>query len=203
MSQAVLEALQSRFGAAITKTHSHCGDDTATVDRTAIVDVARFLKDDPAMAFDMPIDVTAVDYLEFKDYDGPRYCVVYHFYSTAKRHRVRLRIELPADDPKMPSVWPVFRGVDWFERETFDMYGIVFDGHYDLRRMLMYEEFQGHPLRKDYPLRGYQPLIPIARLDKDNEDPKLVHQDLNPEVPSHVALELATERARSEAGGHA
>ncbi len=82
----------------------------------------------------------------------------------------------------LPSLQPVWRGLDWFERETYDMYGIVFEGHPDLRRILLYPEFVGHPLRKDYPLRGYQPLVPIARLDKDNEDPKLMDSDLNPEM---------------------
>jgi len=181
MSRAVLDAITSRFD--VLSTHSHCGDDTAIVDRAIIQDLARFLKDDPSMAFDMPIDVTAIDYLDFPDHTGPRFEVVYHFYSTTKKHRIRIKVPLTADDPTMPSVCPIYKGVDWFERETFDMYGVVFTDHYDLRRILMYPEFEGHPLRKDYPLRGYQPLVPIARLDKDNEDPKLAKQDLNPEVP--------------------
>ncbi|MFT7624163.1 MAG: NADH-quinone oxidoreductase subunit C, partial [Myxococcota bacterium] len=119
----------------------------------------------------------------YKGHEGPRFMVVYHFYSTTKAHRIRIKVPLEADDVTMPSMWPVFPGVDWFEREVFDMFGVIFEGHHDLRRILLYPEFKGYPLRKDYPLRGYQPLVPIARLDPDNEDPKLVDQDLNPEAP--------------------
>ncbi len=184
MSRGVLAALQGRFNDGVVSTHSDCGDDTAVIDRRVVQDVARFLRDDPAMAFNMPIDCTGVDYLTMPGREGPRFEVVYHLYSTTKNHRIRIKVALDEGDVTMPSLWPVYKGVDWFEREVYDMYGVIFEGHHDLRRILLYPEFKGYPLRKDYPLRGYQPLVPIARLDPDNEDPKLVQQDLNPEAPS-------------------
>ncbi len=166
MSQAVLEALQARFRDAVASTHSWRGDDTAVIKREYLVDVCRFLKEDPAMAFDMPIDVCGVDYLGRKE---PRFEVVYHLYSVTERHRVRLKVEVDEDDCWVPSVTGVWRGVNWFEREAWDMLGIRFEGHPKHLRVLMYEEFEGHPLRKDYPQRGYQPLMPMPTLSSDVE----------------------------------
>ena len=183
MSEQVVAAVKAHFGDAVIETHNHCGDDTVVVQRGELRNLARFLKDDAAMAFNMPIDCTAVDFLTYPGHTGPRFEVVYHFYSTTKKHRLRVKIRLDEDDLELPSLQPIYRGFDWFERETFDMYGIHFEGHPDLRRILLYEEFVGHPLRKDYPHRGYQPLVPIARLDPDNEDPKMRGVDLNPEAP--------------------
>jgi NADH-quinone oxidoreductase subunit C len=197
MSTAVLNAIKSKFASGVRSAHSHCGDDTVVLDRKVILDVARYLKSDKAMAFNMPIDCTAVDYLDFPGgdaegsdekrgvggFEGARFEVVYHLYSTTRKHRIRLKVALDESDVNTPSLTQIWLGMDWFEREAWDMYGIRFDGHPDLRRILLYEEFVGHPLRKDYPLRGYQPLVPIAKLDRDNEDPKLVNTDLNPEAP--------------------
>ncbi|HIA05072.1 MAG TPA: NADH-quinone oxidoreductase subunit C [Myxococcales bacterium] len=182
MSEAVLKAVQAKFGSEVLDTHSKCGDDTLILKREKLVSICRFLRDDPAMAFNMPIDVTAVDYQEFPDHEGPRFQVVYHFYSTHYKHRVRLKVPVEEDDATVPSVYSVWRGVNWFEREVFDMFGVKFDGHPDLRRILLYPEFEGHPLRKDYPLRGYQPLVPIQRFEGDNEDPKFHNVDLNPDI---------------------
>ncbi len=182
MSQAVLDAIQTKFPNAILESHAQVGDETAVLDPAQVLDVARFLKADPDMNFDMPIDATCVDYLTYPGHSGARFTVVYHLYSTKKKHRIRLRVPVEEDDPRVDSLRPVWRGVEWFEREVWDMYGVKFNGHPDLRRILMYDEFVGHPLRKDFPLRGYQPLVPIARLDRDNEDPKLAKVDLNPEV---------------------
>jgi NADH-quinone oxidoreductase subunit C len=97
-----------------------------------------------------------VDYLG----QDPRFEVVYNCVSTRTGRRVRLRVKVPEADCRLPSVTSVWRGVDWFERYCLDMYGIHFDGHPDPRRLLMYDEFVGHPLRKDYPLRARQPLVP-------------------------------------------
>ncbi|MFT5432905.1 MAG: NADH-quinone oxidoreductase subunit C [Myxococcota bacterium] len=183
MSAEVASALNAKFGSSVLHTHDLAGDDTVVVTREIVQDVARFLKEDPALAFNMPIDCTGVDYLTFPGHTGPRFEVVYHFYSTTLKHRIRVKVRLEADDPTMPSLQPIYRGFDWFEREVWDMYGVHFEGHHDLRRILLYPEFVGHPLRKDYPHRGYQPLIPVSRLDPDNEDPKLSDVDLNPEAP--------------------
>jgi NADH-quinone oxidoreductase subunit C len=169
MSKAVLDALTAKFGDAITKTEATFGDATATVQRDRLVEVARWLRDDPAMAMNLPSFCTVIDWLGHPGFppghpseagpDRARYQAVYQLRSLPKNHRVRLKIDLDDDDPRCPSLaglWPAF---DWLEREAFDMYGVKFDGHPDLRRIYMYEEFVGHPLRKDYPKDKRQPLV--------------------------------------------
>jgi NADH-quinone oxidoreductase subunit C len=157
MAKAVLEALAARFPGDVPETYVGLGgDDCAFVKKDAVREVCRFLKSDPAMAFNMSPYITAVDYQG----EDLRFEVVYSLYSTTQNHRVRLRVKVPESDLVVASVTPVWRGADWFERYCFDMYGIRFEGHPDLRRILMYDEFVGHPLRKDYPLRGRQPLVP-------------------------------------------
>jgi NADH-quinone oxidoreductase subunit C len=152
---AVLAKLVGKFGDDIVATHSDLGDDTAQVRREKIVEICTFLRDDPDLRFDLAMDGTAVDYLG----EEPRFEVVYHLYSIAKKHRVRIKARVPEEDPVIDSVIPVWVGMDWFEREVYDMYGIVFRGHPNLRRILMYEAFEGHPLRKDYPKARRQPTV--------------------------------------------
>ena len=164
MSQAVVDAIRARFPDGVIHDHAWRGDETVVVARDALVDIATFLRDDPEMAFNLPVDVCGVDYLGHRDH---RFEVVIHLFSITKRHRVRLKVELAEDDAVVPTLTGVWKGVNWFEREAWDMYGIHFDGHPDLRRLLMYDGFEGHPLRKDYPQRGYQPLMPIPTLPTD------------------------------------
>ncbi|MBK9517890.1 MAG: NADH-quinone oxidoreductase subunit C [Anaeromyxobacter sp.] len=155
MAKVVIDALLERFPRIVTDAYTGPGgDDVVFVRKDQIVEVCRWLKTDPRLAFDMAPYVTAVDYLG----QEPRFEVVYNLYSTTLNHRVRLRVKVPEDDAVVPSVTGLWRGADWFERYCFDMYGIRFTGHPDLRRLFMYDEFVGHPLRKDYPLRGRQPL---------------------------------------------
>jgi NADH-quinone oxidoreductase subunit C len=155
MAKAVTEALVARFPKIVTGAATGPGgDDCVFVKKEHIAEVCRFLKEDPAMDFNMAPYVTAVDYLG----QEPRFEVVYNCLSTTTRRRVRLRVRVPEGDAVLPSVTSVWRGADWFERYCWDMYGIRFTGHPDLRRLFMYDEFVGHPLRKDYPLRGRQPL---------------------------------------------
>ena len=156
VSQIVLERLRRKFGDAIQASHSEHGNDTVVVDRFRLIEIAEFLKDDRELAFDMPIDCTAVDWLGKRE---PRFDVVYHLYSTKRLHRLRLKVQVAEADPACPSLTPVWRGMDWHEREAWDLYGIRFTGHPNLKRVLMYEEFVGHPLRKDYPIDKRQPLI--------------------------------------------
>ena len=113
------------------------------------------MRDDPELEFEMLTDLTAVDYLG----EQPRFEVVYHFYSVAKNHRLRVKVRVPEDDPVVASAVPYYASANWMEREVFDLYGIRFEGHPDLRRILLYEEFEGHPLRKDYPKEKRQPLL--------------------------------------------
>ena len=157
MSKAVLEKLLRKFPDAITATHDRHGDDTAVVRRDQLVDVMTFLRNDEGTRFEMLSDLTGVDYLGVKE---PRFEVVYHLYSLSRGHRIRIKVELGEEDPHVPSVLGLWKSANWMEREAYDLYGIRFDGHPDLRRVLLYPEFEGHPLRKDYPLEGRQPLIP-------------------------------------------
>lgn len=157
MSQAAARILAERFPGAVSGVHRAAGgDDCAFVERESIQAVCRHARDEPSLAFDMAPYITAVDYLGA----DPRFEVVYQLYSTRHNHRLRLRVKVPENDPAVPTVTGVWRGADWFERYCWDMYGIRFPGHPDPRRLYMYEEFAGHPLRKDYPLRGRQPLVP-------------------------------------------
>jgi NADH-quinone oxidoreductase subunit C len=157
MSKLALDRLVEKFPEAVASTHSSHGDDTAIVLASRLVDICRFLRDDEVTSFELLSDVTAVDYLGIKE---PRFEVVYHLYSVSKNHRLRLKVEVEEEDPVVPSVIHLWKTAVWEEREVWDLYGINFDGHPDLRRVLLYPQFQGHPLRKDYPLEGRQPLIP-------------------------------------------
>lgn len=159
MSVRVLDALKAKFGDAVLETHSEYGDDTAVVRPDVWKSVARYLRDDPSMAFDMAVDLCGVDYPERE----PRFEVVLHLYSVSKRHRLRLKARVgdaEGEGAEIDTVADVWVGMNWFERETYDLMGISFKGHPDLRRILMYPEFVGHPLRKDYPANKTQPLVP-------------------------------------------
>jgi NADH-quinone oxidoreductase subunit C len=157
---AILDEVRARFGGAVLETHAHRGDHTAVVDRGVVREVLAFCRDAGVLAFDVLMDLTAVDYAKFPGReDGPRFEVVYHLYSLAHNHRLRVKVRVDEDDPIVPTAVPLWPIANWFEREVWDMFGIRFDGHPDLRRLLMYEEFVGHPLRKDYPITRRQPLI--------------------------------------------
>ena len=120
-----------------------------------LLKVMEFLKNDPRLQFDMLADITAVDYLGRK----PRFDVVYHLVSLPLGQRLRIKVRPDDAEPAVDSLAPLWDSANWLEREVWDMFGIRFIGHPDLKRILLYEEFQGHPLRKDYPIRKRQPLI--------------------------------------------
>lgn len=165
MSEAVLEKLKARFGSAVLETHSDFGDDTAVVDASVWKDVARFLREDPSLDFDMPVDLCGVDYPS----RTPRMEVVLHLYSVSRRHRVRLKTRVgdeEMDGAEVDSLVAIWPGLDWLEREVYDMSGVRFRGHPDLRRILMYPEFEGHPLQKTYPAERTQPLVPYRTEDE-------------------------------------
>ena len=169
MSQKALDKIVEKFSDLVLATHAQHGDETVIVRREAIPDLFDFMKHDPEQAFEMLVDVTAVDCAEMKNRpeglpDGYRFFVVYHMRSLSLRQRMRVKVPLTEDDPVVATAYGVWKGANWPEREVFDMFGIKFDGHPDLRRTLLYEEFKGHPLRKDYPLRGYQPRIEMPEL---------------------------------------
>lgn len=183
MAPSLVDAVRKKFGAAVLGSHSFAGDDTVLVTRDKLLDIMTFLRDDAATACDVLVDVTAVDFGEFpaggraalSPVDAghasgltadtlPRFEVVYHLLSMTHRSRLRVKVAVPLEDLRVPSMTALWIAANYGERETYDMYGIQFDGHPDLRRILLYQEFEGHPLRKDYPLRGYQPLVPLPTL---------------------------------------
>ena len=156
----IVGALGQRFGVSIVETHAQHGDDTVVVTREALLALLRHCRETPALAFDMLTDLTAVDYSKYPGReDGPRFEVVYHLTSLRHNHRLRVKVRVEEDDAVVPTAVPLWPIADWLEREVWDMFGVRFDGHPDLRRLLLYEEFVGHPLRKDYPINRRQPLI--------------------------------------------
>ena len=150
-----LRRLLAAMPEAVHETHARLGDATASVDPAKLVGVLRFLRDTPALAFDMLIDLTAVDYVA----ETPRFELVYHLFSLQQNHRLRIKARVPESAPEADSVVSIWPAANWMEREVWDMYGIRFRGHPDPRRILLYEEFEGHPLRKDYPKEKRQPLV--------------------------------------------
>jgi NADH-quinone oxidoreductase subunit C len=157
MSQKVLERLRGRFAERVLETSSFRGDDEALVAPADWLEVATFLRDDPECAMNHFVDLTAVDYPE-REPELPRFDVVLFMRSLASKHRIRLKTRVRVDEP-LASLDAVWQGANWTEREVWDMFGIKFAGHPDLRRILLYEEFEGHPLRKDYPINKTQPLV--------------------------------------------
>jgi len=145
-------ALAAQFKDAIKRVDVVWAETTVVVDVSRVLDIVKWLHDDPSQRYDFLCDVTAV---EFRDADIPME-VVWHLRSLPYRRFLRLKAELPKGAPlEVDSVWSIYKAADWLERECFDMFGIKFRGHPDLRRILMWEQYQeGHPLRKDFPLRG-------------------------------------------------
>ena len=157
MSAQVLLLLQQRFGEEVLEVSSFRGDDEAVVAPADWQAVARFLRDDPGCAMDHFIDLTAVDYPE-REPELPRFDVLVSLRSLRKNHRVRIKTRVRDGQP-LDTLTSVWAGANWTEREVFDLFGVRFQGHPDMRRILMYEEFVGHPLRKDYPIQKTQPLV--------------------------------------------
>ncbi len=150
---AVLRRLLDQFSGDIRGTHAEHGDATALVDASSLESVMRFLRDDPACDFDMLTDVTCVDFLG----EEPRFEMVYHLFSVGERHRLRVKARVPEEAPEIATLLNLWPSANWMEREVWDLYGIRFTGHHDLRRILLNEEIQRHPLRKDYPKDRRQP----------------------------------------------
>ena len=149
-TEALGQHLSNALGDAVIGSEISYGVLTLTVERNSIVDVATFLRDDPKCRFISLIDVCGVDYPERDE----RFEVVYHFMSPHLNHRVRIKLSCDDETP-VPSITEVYSGANWFEREAYDLYGMLFSGHPDLRRILTDYGFDGHPLRKDFPLTGF------------------------------------------------
>jgi len=150
-----LARIKDQFQEDIVELHQQLGQDTVIVSRSALVKLARFLKEEPELQYNYLMDLTAVDYFKRK----PRFEVVYHFLSLKNRFRVRVKVPVGEPDPELDSLVSLWPSANWYEREVYDMFGIKFQGHPNLKRILMYPEFEGHPLRKDYPIDRRQPRV--------------------------------------------
>jgi len=158
--EAILAEAQQRFGDHLLDATVSNGELTLTIERNAVIEVCRELRDNPVFAFEQLIDLCGVDFADFGKggpapvEPKPRFAVVYHLLSIANNRRIRVRTHLDEEQPAIESVVPIWRVADWFEREAFDLFGIIFEGHSDLRRILTDYGFIGHPFRKDFPLTG-------------------------------------------------
>ena len=170
---------------------------TAVVAADTMIDTLRELRDRPELRFDMLVDVCGVDYRGYGDgaYEGLRFAAVYHFLSLAHNRRLRVRVFAPDDEfPVLPSVVGLWPSANWFEREAFDLYGIVFAGHPDLRRLLTDYGFVGHPFRKDFPISGY------VEMRYDPEQARVIYQPVTIEPREITPRIIREENYADEAG---
>jgi len=165
------------------------GELTLTVSAASYIESALLLRDHAELKFEQNIDLCGVDYSSYKDrpWEGPRFCVVSHLLSVSKNWRVRLKVFAPDDDvPVVASLSEVWSSVNWFEREAFDLYGIIFDGHLDLRRILTDYGFIGHPFRKDFPTSGH------VEMRYDAEQKRVIYQPVTIE-PREITPRIIRE----------
>ncbi|TMH04849.1 MAG: NADH-quinone oxidoreductase subunit C [Betaproteobacteria bacterium] len=184
--QAALEAV---LGDKIKRLKRDRGEITITVGAADYLAVATTLRDHAELKFEQLIDLCGLDYSSYKDepWDGPRYCVASHLLSVSKNWRVRLKVFAPNDDlPVVASVTDVWSSANWFEREAFDLYGILFDGHVDLRRILTDYGFIGHPMRKDFPVSGH------VEMRYDAEQKRVIYQPVTIE-PREITPRVVRE----------
>ena len=186
-------ALEASLGARIHHLHSALGELTLTVKAADYLAVAQQLRDDPSLSFEQLIDLCGMDYSTYKEgapsafSEGPRFAVVSHLLSVRHNWRLRLRVFAPQDDlPVVASVNPLWNSANWFEREAFDLYGIVFDGHDDLRRLLTDYGFIGHPFRKDFPTQGH------VEMRYDAEQKRVIYQPVTIE-PREITPRIIRE----------
>jgi len=181
--------LQTALGDKIKAFKRERGEITITVAAADYLAVALQLRDDKSLQFEQLIDLAGLDYSSWKDqaWEGPRYCVVSHLLSVGLNWRVRLKVFAPEDDvPVVASVNDVWSAANWFEREAFDMVGIIFDGHIDLRRILTDYGFIGHPLRKDFPVSGH------VEMRYDPESKRVIYQPVSIE-PREITPRIIRE----------
>ena len=187
--EAVRDAVAAALGDKARRVDLKLGEVTVTVSAKDYLDACRILKDAEACRFEQLIDLCGVDYSEYRmgDWDGARYAVVVHLLSVSLNQRVRVRVFCPDEDlPEVPSVTGLWNGADWFEREAFDLFGIVFTGHADLRRILTDYGFIGHPFRKDFPISGHVEMI------YDAERKRVVYQPVTIE-PREITPRIIRE----------
>jgi NADH-quinone oxidoreductase subunit C len=169
-------ALKAALGDTIRTFVRDRGEITITVGADRYLDAAKLLRDEPSLKFEQLIDLCGLDYSEYRDEprDGLRYCVVSHLLSVSLNWRVRLKVFAPDDElPAVASVTELWTSANWFEREAFDLYGILFEGHLDLRRILTDYGFIGHPMRKDFPTTGH------VEMRYDPEKKRVIYQPVS------------------------
>ena len=187
MSSPSLDALKSRleliFEGRLRGLLLERGEITITVAATELLSIAASLRDDPELGFDTLIDLCGVDYMNFANlpHEGLRFAVVSHLLSVRNNHRLRLKVFAADDDfPLVPTLTAIWPAASWCEREAFDLYGIVFEGHNDLRRILTDYGFVGHPFRKDFPVSGY------VEMRYDPEQQRVIYQPVSIEPRENV-----------------
>jgi NADH-quinone oxidoreductase subunit C len=195
-----VEALQARLddvlGDAIATRKIALGELTIEVEADKWLDVATRLRDESSLRFDILSDLCGIDYSTYKDgaWTGRRFAAVVHLLSVVKNHRLRVRVFCPDDDfPLMPSVVSVWPGANWYEREAFDLFGIVFEGHPDLRRILTDYGFVGHPFRKDFPMTGH------VEMRYDPEQGRVIYQPVSID-PREVTPRIVREDNYGDVG---
>ncbi|MGI4816083.1 MAG: NADH-quinone oxidoreductase subunit C [Janthinobacterium lividum] len=171
--EALQSALQAALGDRLKQLTESLGQLTIVVDAADYLSAALILRDDPTLRFEQCMDLAGIDYATYGDgvYDGPRFAAVLQLLSIANNWRVRLRVFAPDDDwPVVASVVDVWSAVNWYEREAFDLFGLMFEGHPDLRRILTDYGFIGHPFRKDFPVSGF------VEMRYDPEEKRVIYQ---------------------------
>ncbi len=182
-------ALQAALGPRIGHFKRERGEITITVAAHDYLDVAACLRDDPSLKFEQLIDLCGIDYSSYKDqaWDGARYAIVSHLLSVSLNWRLRLKVFAPDDGmPVVDSLTEVWSAANWFEREAFDMIGVIFEGHEDLRRILTDYGFIGHPMRKDFPVSGH------VEMRYDAEQKRVIYQPVTIE-PREITPRIIRE----------
>lgn len=193
----LLESLQVALGERLTRSTNDVGEITIECKAGELLEVCTMLRDHPELKFEQLMDLCGVDYLEYGEgtWSGLRFAVVYHFLSISLNQRVRLRVFAPDEDfPVLATVTHIWPGANWFEREAFDLYGIMFEGHPDLRRLLTDYGFVGHPFRKDFPMIGNVEM----RYDPDQQ--RVIYQPVSIEMRNNVPRIIREEGFHGEPG---
>lgn len=185
------QSVEALLGADLQKSTIELNELTIEVNPDTIVETMFKLRDDPTTKFDICIDLCGVDYLTYHDdYSGPRYAVTYHLLSINNNSRIRVRAFLKNDSfPLIKTITEVYAAANWFEREAFDLFGIIFEGHPDLRRLLTDYGFIGHPFRKDFPVSGYM------EMRYDEEQCRVIYQNVTIEPREIIPRVIREEQA--------
>ena len=214
MPETLTQSLEQHFGEQLTSIKTYCGEVTIEVAKENLLSVCKALRDQDEFQFEQLIDLCGIDYLKYgedewateeatgsgfargreieekaHELDKPRFATVYHLLSVTLNHRLRVRVYVDEEDMQIPSVIDIWNGANWFEREAFDLYGILFEGHPDLRRILTDYGFIGHPFRKDFPVIGE------LEMRYDEEKQKCVYEPVSIEerilVPRVIRRDIA------------